>query len=214
MTLNKRKHQRGFTLIEIAVVLVIIGLLLGGVLRGQELINSARAKNLVQEIRGVATMVFSYQDRFRRLPGDDPAANEHVNGTLADATNRGDGRIDGAWNSTTTTDESFLFWQHVRLANLAVGSTDTTAGDYLPSNAMGGRLGITSTAPNGMAGAFFVCSGSLTGRFARQIDVTLDNGDGASGSTRIYSGGDTTQAGVKLTASDDNKADYTVCVAN
>ena len=41
-----RNKQSGFTLVEIAIVLVIIGLLLGGVLKGQELINSAKVKNL------------------------------------------------------------------------------------------------------------------------------------------------------------------------
>ena len=95
MSLSKRKTQRGFTLIEIAVVLVIIGLLLGGVLRGQELINSARAKNLVQEMRGVTTMVYGYQDRFQRMPGDDNAADDHVGGTNATepADSQGNGRI-------------------------------------------------------------------------------------------------------------------------
>lgn len=217
MSLSKRKTQRGFTLIEIAVVLVIIGLLLGGVLRGQELINSARAKNLVQEITGVATMVYSYQDRFQRLPGDDPAANDHVGGTNATTPAtavRGNGRIEGSWDSRTTTDESVLFWQHVRMANLANGATDPTAGDFLPANALGGVLGVTSDAPNGMAGAFFVCSGGMSGRFARQIEATLDNGDGATGSTRIYPNGDTTQASRNLTAADDDTANFVVCVAN
>lgn len=215
MSLSKRRKQRGFTLIEIAVVLVIIGLLLGGVLRGQELINSARAKNLVQEIKGVATMAYSYQDRFQRLPGDDPAANEHVGGTLATTPGVvGNGRIEGSWDSRTKTDEAYLFWQHVRLANLANGVTDVDSGDYLPSNAMGGALGVSSVAPAGMAGSFFVCSGGLTGRFARQIDATMDNGDGSSGSTRIYPGGDTTKPSVKLTSTDDDTGNYVICVAN
>ena len=69
----KNRHQ-GFTLVEIAVVLVIIGLLLGGVLKGQELINSAKVKNVIGEFRNVSTYVFGYQDRFRAMPGDDPAS--------------------------------------------------------------------------------------------------------------------------------------------
>lgn len=44
-----KRRQSGFTLIEIAIVLVIIGLLLGGILKGQELINSARVKNLASD---------------------------------------------------------------------------------------------------------------------------------------------------------------------
>ncbi|HMM73924.1 MAG TPA: prepilin-type N-terminal cleavage/methylation domain-containing protein [Rhodocyclaceae bacterium] len=64
------QRQQGFTLIEIAIVLVIIGLLLGGVLKGQELINSAKVKNIVSEIKNTSVMVYAYQDRFRALPGD------------------------------------------------------------------------------------------------------------------------------------------------
>lgn len=56
-------HQRGFTLVEIAVVLVVIGLLLGGALKGQELIHSARVKSLATELRTLPTMIYTYQDR-------------------------------------------------------------------------------------------------------------------------------------------------------
>jgi prepilin-type N-terminal cleavage/methylation domain-containing protein len=69
-----RKQQSGFTLVEIAIVLVIIGLLLGGVLKGQELINSAKVKNMIGDLRTVSSMVYAYQDRFKALPGDQTAA--------------------------------------------------------------------------------------------------------------------------------------------
>ena len=68
-----RKHK-GFTLIEIAIVLVIIGLLLGGVLQGQQLIENSRVKQAVNSFNGIAAATFSYQDRYGRLPGDDPGA--------------------------------------------------------------------------------------------------------------------------------------------
>jgi len=212
-----RRSQQGFTLVEIAVVLVIIGLLLGGVLKGQELINSAKAKSLVQEFRAVSTMVYSYQDRFRFLPGDDPAANNHVGGTAATtpANSLGNGRIDGAWNSTTKTDESYLFWEHVRRANLASGSTDLTAAaaDFLPLNAENGPLGITSTAPDGLTGSFFICSGNLSGRFARQLDTTMDDGATDTGTVRTYASSDTTAKAVALNSTNDGDSGYVVCAA-
>ena len=52
-----KKPQSGFTLVEIAIVLLIVGLLLGGVLKGQELIDSAKAKNLAQDLRNIPAMV-------------------------------------------------------------------------------------------------------------------------------------------------------------
>ena len=69
-----KSRQSGFTLVEIAIVLVIIGLLLGGVLKGQELINSAKIKNLINDLNGLSTAVYAYQDRYRALPGDDAGA--------------------------------------------------------------------------------------------------------------------------------------------
>ena len=74
------RRQSGFTLIEIAIVLVIIGLLLGGILKGQELINSARVKNLATDFRNIPLFIYGYQDKFRALPGDDSAAVAHVGG--------------------------------------------------------------------------------------------------------------------------------------
>ena len=69
-----KSKQSGFTLVEIAIVLVIVGLLLGGVLKGQELINSSRAKSLYADKSAIQTAINTYQDRFRAVPGDDAAA--------------------------------------------------------------------------------------------------------------------------------------------
>ena len=69
-----KRKQSGFTLIEIAIVLVIIGLLLGGVMKGQELINSAKVKNLAADFKNTSLYIYSYQDKYRALPGDDAQA--------------------------------------------------------------------------------------------------------------------------------------------
>jgi prepilin-type N-terminal cleavage/methylation domain-containing protein len=221
-----RRHQSGFTLIEIAIVLVIIGLLLGGILKGQELINSARVKNLATDFRNIPLFIYGYQDKFKALPGDDPAVVSHVAGTLATTPGAtGNGVIDGNWNSTTVTDEAFLFWQHVRLAGLAPGSTDTTAADYRPTNAAGGRIGIqsgTTTAGSapikdaaGVAirGAYVICSEGILGKFAKQLDTQMDDGNTATGSmfvtpTTGYAIGATATA----TTAIDDAASYTVCL--
>ena len=195
-----RRNQAGFTLVEIAIVLVIIGLLLGGVLKGQELINSAKVKNLINDFRSISTFVYAYQDRFRALPGDDANANTHIVGTNATthatgaATGAtGDGRINGAWNApalpANAGEESYLFWQHVRLMGLAAGSTVVGATDYAFHNADGGNVGITGdpvfTGAPTWAASFFVCSAGIQGRYARQIDTTIDDGNTQTGSVRV-----------------------------
>ena len=68
------KKAQGFTLVEIVIVLVIIGLLLGGILKGQEMITQAKIKNLIADFSGISAAYHGYQDRYRAIPGDDPGA--------------------------------------------------------------------------------------------------------------------------------------------
>ena len=215
-----KKAQSGFTLVEIAIVLVIIGLLLGGVLKGQELVNSAKVKNFVNDFKTVPLFIYGYQDKFKALPGDDPKASTHLGASATltpTAKTLGNGQIDGNYNSTTATDESVAFWQQVRLANLASGPTgfkDSIAAD-LPSNADGGRIGIQGKSPiTDMTGSYFVCSDGIMGKFAKQIDITMDDGDTAAGSVRVMASGyaGTAQAAVATTAIVDSTP-YTVCAS-
>ena len=217
-----KRQQSGFTLVEIAIVLVIIGLLLGGILKGQELINSAKVKNLANDFRVIPTYIYAYQDKYKALPGDDAQAATHLAGppaaTVASpSTSVGNGVIDGAWNSTTATDESVLFWQHVRMANLAAGPTVvdvTPTGTYFPTNAVGGRLGIASVTSSpfitGMTGTYIVCSTGILGKFVKQLDIQMDDGDPSTGSMRAVLG-TTSGAGVPTASITDSDA-YTVCV--
>jgi len=211
------RKQSGFTLIELAIVLVIIGLLLGGVLKGQELINSAKVKNMVADFKNTQVYIYGYQDRFRALPGDDRLAATHVATGVTATTGGtvGNGVIEGQWNSETATEESALFWQHVRLAGLAPGPTATADANYYPSNADGGRIGIQSVAGftkiTGMTGAFAVCSDAILGRFARQIDTALDDGETSTGSVRATPVA-TTNAAATTTANINDAAPYTVCM--
>jgi len=190
--------QTGFTLIELAIVLVIIGLLLGGVLRGQELINSAKVKNMARDFQNIQVYIYGYQDKFKALPGDDANAQAHVGSAtvtaLQSGTNQGNGVIEGVWdagtNGTAPNTESQMFWQHVRLAGLAPGATAATDPNYYPTNADGGRIGISSVSsfsgPSGLSGAYVVCSAAILGKFAKQLDITLDDGTTDTGSVRVY----------------------------
>ncbi len=215
-----KSQQSGFTLVEIAIVLVIIGLLLGGVLKGQELINSAKVKNLANDFRVVPTYIYAFQDKFKALPGDDSQVVAHVaTSTLATtpAGTIGNGVINGNWNSTTNTDESRLFWQHVRLANLAAGPTDTSDATYAPKNAVGGVLGINSATGaqlqiTGMTGTYQVCSAGILGKFVKQLDVQMDDGNTATGSMRAVADAAAIPSPAVATATIDEAANFTVCM--
>src|SRR4249919_3563779 len=92
------RDSHGFTLLEIAIVLVIIGLLLGGVLKGQELITSARVRNIVSQQDGVKAAYFGFLDRFRAVPGDYDQAFTNIANMSAACTGgngNGNGRIEG-----------------------------------------------------------------------------------------------------------------------
>ena len=224
-----RSKPSGFTLVEIATVRVILGLLLGGVLKGQELINSAKVKNMIGDFRTTSTFVYAYQDRFRALPGDDGGAVAHVGATAAATTHTtgaatgatGDGRINGAWNTLVNTEESYRFWEQVRLAGLASGTpivpAAPAAGDsYNPRNADGGRMGITGDTPiPGWTGTFFVCSAGISGRLARQIDTTMDDGDTSTGTVRVVgtaAGGEVASGAAYPVLAANDSVLYTVCV--
>jgi prepilin-type N-terminal cleavage/methylation domain-containing protein len=219
-----KSQQSGFTLVEIAIVLVIIGLLLGGILKGQELINSAKVKNLANDFRVIPTYIYAYQDKFKSLPGDDSQAVAHLGNTNCAApcqAGGGNGVINGAWNSATATDESWQFWAHVRMANLAAGPTTWTAAaltdPYAPKNAVGGPLGVNSPITGlvyitGMTGTYQVCSGGIQGKFAKQLDIQMDDGNTATGSMRATDGTAATNNAATVTASVDDATTYTVCM--
>lgn len=231
-----RHKQMGFTLVEIAIVLVIIGLLLGGVLKGQELINSAKVKNFANDFRNIPLFIYGYQDKFKALPGDDPNVTAHIGATAQSGPSGatlGNGVIDGDWFATdvgATAPESVVFWQHVRLANLAAGPTTLSDASYFPTNADGGRIGIeagstvaTNQYVTGLSGTYVVCSRGILGKFAKQLDSNVDDGNPFTGSMRAVPGAPTSRqntphclvAGTPAacTTAVDDSAPYTVCLA-
>ena len=123
----KLKKESGFTLVEIAIVLVVIGLLLGGILKGQQLINSARVRNLADQNSGVQAAYYGFIDRYRNLPGDmlPTAACNNVgnaidsNGACGTPANAPGGDANG---QIDTTEEAGSVWAHLSGAGFMNGT--------------------------------------------------------------------------------------------
>ena len=192
---RKKSTDAGFTLVEIAIVLVIIGLLLGGILKGQEMITQAKIKNVINDSNGITVAITSYQDRYRALPGDDP--NAAARWTIqAPANGNGNGIIAGNYNANDTSGtagappaaaESNLFWQHLRIAGFVPGLTVGTGSGTPPPNATGGLIGVESGVV-GASGLGFtstiVCSSNVTDKVAIAVDTQIDDSNSATGQVR------------------------------
>jgi prepilin-type N-terminal cleavage/methylation domain-containing protein len=199
------RKQRGFTLVEIAIVLVIIGLLLGGILKGQEMITQAKIKNVIADFSGISAAYHGYVDRYKKIPGDDPCAGAGAGltvgncgtttarwGTPAVAGN-GDGVVAGAYNSANAADESRQWWDHLRRAGFVSG-----VGDQQPFNAFTGMIGVqtadgtatpgpalgTDSAGTGGFSGLLICSANLPDKIAIAADTQMDDGVPVSGSVR------------------------------
>jgi len=194
------RRQQGFTLIEIAIVLVIIGLLLGGVLKGQELINAARVRNIASQLDGVKIAYLGFQDRYRAYPGDMPNALSTTqipggppgctagNGTCAN------GKIDP--------NENLLVWNHLSKSGFISGSyngaTDagtafqTSTSADTPQNPFNGFLVLvndadygdaTTTTPSAVLNV--KTGGSISVSMVAELDRKVDDGNPGTGSFRI-----------------------------
>jgi prepilin-type N-terminal cleavage/methylation domain-containing protein len=183
-----RHSQGGFTLVEIAIVLVIIGLLLGGILKGQEMITQAKIKNVINDFNGITAAVNSYRDRYRTLPGDDSGAVARWGvGTTTDGD--GNGVVSGTYSASgTPAVETQLFWQHLRLAGFVQGG-----GIEQPRNSTSGIVGVQTgnNAGGNALGAFsslIVCSTAIPDKVAGAVDTQMDDGLPNGGQMRAFSG--------------------------
>lgn len=186
-------RHSGFTLIELAIVLVVIGLLLGGVLKGQELIESARARNLISQLDSIRAAYFTFQDKYRAIPGDYPG--DHAYANLAGIANtQVGGNGDGVVRDTPTARESLLVWVHLSHANLISGhypanSAQPETRAEWPRNPYGARLQLHHDAKFSGSGGVprlnLKTGNQIPARVLAEIDRKVDDGRAATGRFRF-----------------------------
>ncbi len=193
------KNQKGFTLVEIAVVLVIIGLLIGGVLRGQELITTARVRQQIDQITAVKTSYYGFTDRYRLYAGELTAAQASLVHPAASPAldTPGDNAIwywesAGFFNNLTTA--GFLICAPCQTRFTAPTFPSSTNS---PANPYGHVIYVASqTGGNGNGGAYLTpgpaegfrlrlsIGGQFEPRVLAEIDRKMDDGIPSTGEFR------------------------------
>ena len=198
--MQSKAKQAGFTLLEIAIVLIVTGLLLGGILKGQEMITQARIKNVVNDFNGITAAYFAYQDRYRAVPGDDTqAATRWANPSPPGGSKNGNGSgvIGGKYMTSPPADllaatvddtsgESNNFWWHLRLAGFVAGPISGPAAWSQAVNAVGGLVGVQNGSPGAGPAAprlagLVLCSANVPDKIASAVDTQVDDQRSSTG---------------------------------
>ncbi len=187
-----KKDSQGFTLIEIAIVLLIVSLLIGGIFQGQQLLQNAKAQTLVTEVSSLRASWYSFLDRYKAYPGDFASATLQIDGS----SNDGDGN-----NLIDTKAEVANAWLHLAKSGLISGNFDANL-DHL------GNLESTtcqsSTCPQNPFTGFYKILWSSAGKNLSQpthllftgdqipasvlykLDKEIDDGSPETGSVRVH----------------------------
>lgn len=178
--------EEGFSILELALVLLVIGLILGGIVTGRELIVSARARNLINQQDALRMAFFSFEDRYRSPPGDYNAAIVNIGATRD---GDGDGRIEGTREGGT---ENILAWEHLSRAGFIGGrfrySATPPFDGAIPRNPFGPHVDVAFDDWHGNpASAYRRIHNIKTGNgipaaVLGEVDLKIDDGKALSGS--------------------------------
>ncbi len=156
-------NKKGFTLVEIAIVMVIIGLLIGGILKGREMIRNAKAKRIVKMADSLRAAWNGFYDRYGVYPGDEnkpniPEGDRH-NGN-------GNGHIDG--------NEVYYVFEDLQKAGFISGEYNGTSD--LPTSPFGGHVSIIYANLNRTGYKHWIRFEDIPWDIAQQIDMKYDDG--------------------------------------
>lgn len=165
--------EKGFNLVEMGIVLAIVGIIMGGaVMKGPELIASAKNKNLVKQYQALTAAVYGYQEKYGFLPGDDLSATTHLAGTGYTVTNgNGNGQIA----------EYFAAPEHLAAGGFITGNYNGTS-DYM-KHTFGGNVCINYQTIQGKTGNL-IRFDNLSADSASSLDKAIDDGVYNTGSCR------------------------------
>lgn len=168
------REERGFTLVELAIVLIIIGIIIGAILKGQELITNAKIKRFYNQYKEIMAAIYTYYDRYGNLPGDDNTATSRWSTT---SNGNGDGLIGGlVYNCATNSPESCGLWEHLRLANIISGS-----GPVNPKHVFGGAIAVGYATIQNVT-TNWIGFQNVPPEIGGTIDIQYDDGNYTTGS--------------------------------
>lgn len=161
------KEIKAFSLIEMSIVLVVIGLVAGAVFKGRELLENAKIRSIASDFQQYDMAVNNYQETYQALPGDDSRASTHFSGTDS---GDGNGQISGR--------EADLFWQHLHKATL-IGS------GHAPTSKLGGIFTVVYQPYPDMPGNWLMlakegATGILTPSQAQRLKKAVEHGESAT----------------------------------
>ncbi|MDR0677524.1 MAG: prepilin-type N-terminal cleavage/methylation domain-containing protein [Holosporaceae bacterium] len=176
-----RLRSRGFSLIEVAIAVVVIGLIASFALKGRELIHSAKLRSIADQVNSFRIAIQGFVDKYGVLPGDYIAASGIIHESLNNG--RGDGQI-------VSIDDAKRFWQHLVASDLI--NIELING--FPISKMGGYYSVSSSI-SGHPGTWIVLSGGTTDNHnfigilspedAYYIDKNNDTGNPNTGDIRV-----------------------------
>jgi len=168
--MTTRTHKKGFTLVELSITLVIIGLLIAAITSGSHLIQAAKINKVISELSGHATAAYDFKDKYGFWPGDMPNATSFWEGTV---TTNGDGNEQ---INNDTKEENLLAWYHLSKADFIPGDyTGTPGSGFKP------KINVPPSAISDEA-FYYIKTVTIDGRYEEVIQLSSDGAGDPDGS--------------------------------